>query len=68
MFKMNYLRFLLFNFSGAVTWATTFGCLGFVFGSNWQSLTRLLARIDRIVLLIAAAAVAAAVIYRRRKK
>jgi len=49
---MPYPRFLLFNFTGAVTWATAIGCVGFFFGGSWQRLVRLLGQLDRVVLIL----------------
>ncbi len=64
MFRMPYPRFLFFNFSGAVGWATTFGCVGFAFGRSWPDLVRFVHRLDRITLaVVATAALLAGVIY-----
>jgi membrane protein DedA with SNARE-associated domain len=49
---MPYRRFLLFNFTGAVVWALTIGCVGFFFGSNWERLVRLLTQLDRFALVV----------------
>ena len=68
-FLMPYPRFLLFNFSGAVVWAITIGCAGFLFGSNWGRLVRLIKAADLVILaLVALGAVVAGVIYARRQK
>jgi membrane-associated protein len=68
-FLMPYPRFLLFNFSGAVIWATTIGCAGFLFGSNWGRLVRLFKAADLVILaLVVLGAVIAGVIYARRRK
>jgi membrane-associated protein len=50
--QMPYWRFLLFNFTGAVAWALTIGCVGFFFGSNWDRLVSLLTRLDRFTLAV----------------
>ena len=60
VFRMPYLRFLFFNFTGAVSWATTFGCVGFLFGSNWERLLSFIRKLDRITLAVFVAAVAVA--------
>jgi membrane protein DedA with SNARE-associated domain len=67
---MPYPRFLFFNFTGAVSWALAIGCIGFMFGSNWEPLVGFLARLDRITLVIAALGVAVALLVHllRRKK
>jgi membrane-associated protein len=49
---MPYRRFLFFNFTGAVAWALTIGCVGFFFGSNWDRLVRLLIQLDRFTLAV----------------
>jgi membrane protein DedA with SNARE-associated domain len=54
---MPYPRFLFFNFTGAVCWAITIGCIGFSFGSSWERLVSFLQRLDRIALVIVVAAV-----------
>ena len=68
-FLMPYPRFLLFNFSGAVIWAITIGCAGFLFGSNWGRLVRLVKAADLAILALAVVgAVVAGFIYARRQK
>jgi len=68
-FLMPYPRFLLFNFSGAVVWAITIGCAGFLFGSNWGRLVRLVKAADLVILaLVVVGAVVAGFIYARRQK
>ena len=60
---------LLFNFSGAVVWAITIGCAGFLFGSNWGRLVRLVKAADLVILaLVVVGAVVAGFIYARRQK
>ena len=66
---MPYPRFLLFNFTGAVCWALTIGCVGFLFGSNWERLVNLLRQLDRITLaIIGAGAVVLLVVHLVRRK
>jgi len=50
IFRLPYPRFLFFNFTGAVAWATTFGCLGFLFGSSWERLIRVVKRLHYVIL------------------
>src|SRR5690242_16984041 len=68
-FLMPYPRFLLFNFSGAVVWATTIGGVGFLFGGNWERLVRLFKEADLAILAIVifGALIAIVVSLRRRK-
>lgn len=54
LFRMPYLRFLFFNFTGAVVWATTISCVGFLFGSSWESLVRFVQQFHRITLVVLA--------------
>lgn len=70
IFRLPYLRFLFFNFTGAVAWATTFGCLGFAFGSSWERLIRVVKRLHWVLLVagLIALLVAVVVYYRRRRK
>jgi membrane protein DedA with SNARE-associated domain len=69
LFEMPYWRFLFFNFTGAVSWAATFGCVGYVFGSNWERLAGLLRDFDRVTLgLIAAAVVVASAVWLVRRR
>lgn len=69
LFRMPYLRFLLFNFTGAVGWATTFGCLGFVFGRSWASLVSFVKELDRLVLgMVAGGLLVVALVYFLRRR
>jgi membrane protein DedA with SNARE-associated domain len=66
-FRMEYRRFLFFNFTGAVLWAITIGCVGYVFGGNWGRLIRLLKEFD-VATLIVLGIVAAFFFYRSRRR
>ncbi len=70
LFRMPYPRFLFFNFAGAVSWAITFGSVGFIFGSNWERLVRFVKEFDRITLgvIVAALAVAGAGYLLKRRR
>ncbi len=68
IFRMAYLRFLFFNFSGALIWATAVACVGFFFGSSWQDLVAFVGKFHEAVLVVAGvAALAAVIIYFRRR-
>lgn len=67
-FQMAYPRFLLSNFSGAVAWAAVIGCVGFVFGSNWERLVRLVKDTNLIILSLVIAAGLAGLCWTWRKK
>ena len=70
LFKMPYPRFLLFNFTGAVLWATVIGCVGFLFGNNWDNLAHVVKDIHRVTfdLITVLALVALIFLLRRRAK
>jgi membrane-associated protein len=67
-FRLAYPRFLFFNFTGAVIWASTFGCLGFLFGSNWQRLVSFVHRLNRFVLVGVLIGLAAVLVGRAIRK
>ncbi len=68
LFKMPYTRFLLFNFTGAVVWATAIGCVGFLFGDNWYNLVHVVKDIHRVTLgLVAVLALVGLIVYLRRR-
>lgn len=69
LFRMPYPRFLVFNFSGAVVWATAIGCIGFFFGSSWERLLHFIKDFHRITLGVAiVAGIAGVLMYLRKKK
>jgi len=68
LFRMPYPRFLVFNFTGAVLWATAIGCLGFLFGNNWDNLVYVVKDIHRVTLsLVAVLALVGLIFYLRRR-
>jgi membrane protein DedA with SNARE-associated domain len=69
MFRMPYARFLFFNFSGAVLWASTIVAVGFVFGSSWERLVRFVERLHWITLAaIGVVALVAVIFYYARQR
>jgi membrane-associated protein len=50
--RMPFSIFLLFSFAGAACWALVIGYIGFLFGSNWDTLVNIVGRMDRIALTI----------------
>jgi membrane-associated protein len=67
LFKMPYPHFLLFNFSGAVVWAAVIGCVGFLFGDNWDNLAHVVKDFHRLALGLAAVLVLVGlIVYLRR--
>jgi membrane protein DedA with SNARE-associated domain len=70
IFRLPYIRFLFFNFTGAIGWATTFGCVGFLFGSSWERLVRVVQRLHGAILEVAVIVVLIALAFyfvKRRK-
>jgi membrane-associated protein len=68
LFKMPYPRFLLFNFTGAVLWATAIGCVGFLFGSSWDNLVHFISDFHRVTLgLVAVLVLVGLIVYLRRR-
>lgn len=58
--------FLIFDFAGAVVWATSISLLGYFFGSQWERLIPLLRNINLSVLLVAL--VVLAILYWRARQ
>jgi membrane-associated protein len=68
LFRMPYPRFLLFNFAGAVVWATAIGCVGFLFGNSWDNLVHVVKDMHRVTLgLVAVLALVGLIVYLRRR-
>jgi len=68
LFKMPYTRFLFFNFTGAVIWATAIGFVGFLLGNNWDNLTHVVKDLHRATLsLVAVLALVILILYFRRR-
>jgi undecaprenyl-diphosphatase len=59
-------RFLLFNFAGAVAWASTFGTVGYALGYSWETIERWIGHLGLALLLVLAAAGAVAFVRSRR--
>jgi membrane-associated protein len=66
-FEMQYPRFLFFNFSGAVLWATVIGSAGYYFGGNWKHLMHVMKRFE-ISTLVGLAFVIGFLVYQRKRK
>ena len=63
---MHWAQFALFNFLGAALWVTVISCAGYFFGSQWETLIRVMRGANLIFLLIALIVVAA-IWWRRRQ-
>ncbi len=64
---MSWSTFVLFNASGAVAWATTFGAVGYLLGYSWETIERWIGRVGLIFLIVIAAAAVVAVVRARRQ-
>jgi membrane protein DedA with SNARE-associated domain len=64
---MEWRRFLLFNFLGAVTWVTAITFIGYFFGSQWERLTSVMGRAN-IVIVVLVIAGALFVVWRQHKQ
>jgi membrane-associated protein len=61
--RMQWRRFVLFNFLGAALWVTVISCIGYFFGQHWQRLLSVVGRAN-VVLSVAALII---VVYAWRK-
>ena len=59
-------RFLIFNATGAVAWATTFGAVGYFLAYSWETLEEWIGRTG-LALLAAVAIIAVVAVLRRRR-
>jgi len=59
-------RFLAYNASGAIAWATTFGAVGYVLAYSWETLEAWIGRSGLVLLAAVALIVAVAALRRRR--
>lgn len=50
--RMPWKQFAVFNFLGAATWVTVISVVGFLFGSEWHQLMRILRRVNLGVLVL----------------
>jgi membrane protein DedA with SNARE-associated domain len=55
--RMQWRRFVLFNFLGAALWITVIASVGYLFGQHWHRLLRIVGRANAVVFLAAAAIV-----------
>lgn len=52
--RMQWRRFVLFNFLGATVWVTVISCVGYFFGRHWHRLLRIVGRANAVVFVVAA--------------
>jgi membrane protein DedA with SNARE-associated domain len=65
---MPYVRFLVFEFAGAVVWGTVIAFVGYAFGNNWDRLLELLGRFDLVVIGLLVAGAILYFLYRRKRR
>jgi membrane-associated protein len=51
--RMQWRRFVLFNFFGAAVWVTVISCVGYFFGQHWHRLLRFVGRANAVVFVAA---------------
>jgi membrane-associated protein len=52
--RMQWRRFVVFNFLGAAAWVTVISCIGYFFGRHWHQLLRIVSRVNAAVFVVAA--------------
>lgn len=63
--RMDWRKFLLFNFLGATLWVAVISCVGYLFGRHWERLYQLLHDVNLGLLFVAA--LVAVWLWRRRR-
>jgi membrane-associated protein len=63
--RMQWRRFVLFNFLGAALWVSVISCVGYFFGQHWHQLLRLVGRANLLIFVVALAV--AVYLWRRYK-
>jgi membrane protein DedA with SNARE-associated domain len=67
--KMDWKKFSIFNFLGAALWVTVISIVGYKFGEEWESMVRVMGKVNLVIGLIALwTAYMAWRAYRARKK
>ena len=55
--RMPWRRFVLFNFLGAAAWVTTISLVGYFFGSQWNTLVKVIGRVNLIIAIAVVVAI-----------
>jgi len=50
--RMPWRQFVIFNFLGAAAWVTTISLLGYFFGSQWNTLVRVMGRVNMVIAIV----------------
>ena len=66
--RMPWKKFLLFNFLGASVWVSVIATVGFVFGSQWDRLLKVMHRFNVVAVAVAVLIVALFWLRRRRRR
>ncbi|HVP50861.1 MAG TPA: DedA family protein [Terriglobales bacterium] len=53
--RMPWRQFVIFNFLGATVWVTTISLVGYFFGSEWDTLVKVMGRVNLIIAIVALA-------------
>jgi len=51
--RMDWKKFSIFNFLGAALWVTVISIVGYKFGEEWESLVRVMGRVNLVISIIA---------------
>jgi len=51
--KMDWKKFSIFNFLGAALWVSVISIVGYKFGEEWESLVRVMGRVNLAIGIIA---------------
>jgi len=60
-------RFIVFNATGALAWATTFGAVGYALGYSWETIERWIGHLGLVLLVVLGIVVVLAVSRSRRR-
>jgi len=55
--RMPWRQFVLFNFLGAAAWVTTISLVGYFFGSQWNTLVKVIGRVNLIIAIAVVVAI-----------
>lgn len=50
--RMPWRQFVVFNFLGAAAWVTIISLLGYFFGSQWNTLVRVMGRVNLVIAIV----------------
>lgn len=50
--RMPWRQFVIFNFLGAAVWVTTISLIGYFFGSQWDTLVKVMGRVNLVIAIV----------------